>query len=160
MTLEICEYLKRVLFAWTLSIDQMPADKDNCRKIDLSPYLGEKNKTWDRETLLTKQLWTVGIHSQICNRKGGQLQRKIYSKNSHFTHKAIAAESLLVSLYQIPWFWLSRSWKYGWAVTANAAVWSRQFTAFTTSLHAPKSCSSTKQEWTRCLDVLTDYVLP
>ena len=36
--------LNEMFYAWTLSTDQMPADKDNCRKADLCTYLGERNE--------------------------------------------------------------------------------------------------------------------
>ena len=44
--------LDEMLFSWTLNSDQIPADKDNCRKADLCAYLGERNKAWQWETVL------------------------------------------------------------------------------------------------------------
>ena len=41
-----------MLFAWTLNSDQMPADKDNCRKADLCIYIAERSKVWLWEIVL------------------------------------------------------------------------------------------------------------
>ena len=44
MSLGFCEYLKWNTLSWTLSADQTPATKGNCRKADLFIYLGESNR--------------------------------------------------------------------------------------------------------------------
>ena len=62
--------------ALCLNTDQMPAEKDNCRKADIYAYLGQRNKTWQGETVYTKQFLTVEVNSQICNRKGVSYSKK------------------------------------------------------------------------------------
>ena len=38
--------LDGIIYAWALYSDQIPADKDRCRKVDLCTYLGDRNKAW------------------------------------------------------------------------------------------------------------------
>lgn len=44
MSSDIWEGLKWKIFTWTLNTDQMPTNKDNCRKIVLNVYIAERSK--------------------------------------------------------------------------------------------------------------------